>query len=316
MNATTVNPEVRAYLDAVRAHLADVPQRELDELADDLEGHLLEVAAEDDGTLEERLGPPEVYADELRATAGLPSRDAAERERLSRRAIEWFERSAVGHMIDVAAKSTTVHAVRTLVPELRPGWWVLRGYLVVWAAGILLYEGYYTNPFVPNLGSYAVGIATAVGAIVVSVALGRSTKTQPLARRFSWLVNAGMLAAGIAAVSNAGNVFQIQYVSESSGPEYLSHAGGATISNICPYSSNGTLLSGILLFDQDGRPIDDAAPVYSVEGYPIDPLQPQIANAYPRDFTGIERGRFYPYGPETALTCPPTLTGAPAEPGG
>jgi hypothetical protein len=58
--------DLAAYTAAVRARLADLPAAELDALA----AHLAEVAAESDQPLAERLGPPEVYAAELRAAFG------------------------------------------------------------------------------------------------------------------------------------------------------------------------------------------------------------------------------------------------------
>ena len=310
MSTSTANPEVRSYLEAVRARLADVPESDLEELLDDLEDHLIEVAAEDDGALEDRLGPPGVYAEELRATAGLPTRESVKKP-LSRRMLESFERSALGKSIDVIASSKTVRSIRALLPELRPGWWVLRGFLIVWAAGVLSYEGYYTNPFVPNLGSYAVGIAVAAGAIILSVALGRATRSHGRFRRFSLLVNVGIVITSIAAVTNAGNLFQIAYVAEEpyGGEGTLSHADGTPIANICPYAADGTPLSGVLLFDQDGRPIVDVAPAW-IDGFPIEP-QPAIPNAYPLPLTWQDPGTEQ----VTPLSCPRILkVPAPTQP--
>ncbi len=65
--------QVARHATAVRAAFADLagPDREL--LLEDLEDHLQEVAAEAGGPLSERLGRPEAYAAELRASAGLPA---------------------------------------------------------------------------------------------------------------------------------------------------------------------------------------------------------------------------------------------------
>src|SRR5687767_7085569 len=71
MTSTTVDLQVKTYIAAVAARLADLPQEERDDLMADLEQHLHEVAAEGDGTLTERLGTPESYAAELRTSAGL-----------------------------------------------------------------------------------------------------------------------------------------------------------------------------------------------------------------------------------------------------
>ena len=66
--STARQDEVREYAAAVRAALADVPA----DLLDDLEEHLAEVAADGEGSLASRLGPPADYARELRTAAGLP----------------------------------------------------------------------------------------------------------------------------------------------------------------------------------------------------------------------------------------------------
>ena len=72
MNATVaLPPEVAAYLDQVRAALADVPAEERDELLADIEISLLEGAADSSDPPEARLGPPERFAQELRAAAGI-----------------------------------------------------------------------------------------------------------------------------------------------------------------------------------------------------------------------------------------------------
>ena len=65
--------QVARYATAVRAAFADLPGPERELLLEDLEDHLQEVAAEAGGSLTERLGRPEAYATELRASAGLPA---------------------------------------------------------------------------------------------------------------------------------------------------------------------------------------------------------------------------------------------------
>lgn len=76
MNSTLTGP-VANYLAEVRAELSDLPPGELEDVLDDVSGHLTEVAAEfeDEPTAEalrERLGTPRQYADELRTAAGYP----------------------------------------------------------------------------------------------------------------------------------------------------------------------------------------------------------------------------------------------------
>ena len=67
----TTTAEVAAYTAAVRAALADL-SGDQQAVLDGLDEHIEEVAAEG-GNLVEVLGPPERYAAELRASAGLGS---------------------------------------------------------------------------------------------------------------------------------------------------------------------------------------------------------------------------------------------------
>lgn len=70
MNSDT-RLELDEYLARVRKALADLPADELAELMEDVEPHVTEVFGED-GSPVERLGTPEDYAAELRATGGYP----------------------------------------------------------------------------------------------------------------------------------------------------------------------------------------------------------------------------------------------------
>src|ERR1700682_69232 len=62
--------DIATYAASVRAALSDLPPEQSEILLEDLEDHLREVAAEAGGPLTERLGPPEQYAQELRAAYG------------------------------------------------------------------------------------------------------------------------------------------------------------------------------------------------------------------------------------------------------
>ena len=82
MNSTLTGP-VATYLAQIRAELTDLPPGELEDVLDDVTGHLTDVAAELDGeptaaALENRLGTPLQYADELRTAGALPWRDATQ----------------------------------------------------------------------------------------------------------------------------------------------------------------------------------------------------------------------------------------------
>ncbi len=128
-------------------------------------------------------------------------------------------------------------------------------------------------------------------------------------------MNVGILAASVAAVTNAGNLYEISYVAEESinYERTLSHADGTPIANVCPYAADGTPLSGVLLFDQEGRPIVDVSPAW-INGSAVERVQPAIPNAYPLALAWQDPGT----GQVTPLPCPtilkvpsPTQAGTP-----
>ena len=94
MNSTLTGP-VATYLAQVRAELSDLPPGELEDVLEDVSGHLTEVAAEFEqeptaAALDERLGSPRQYADELRTAAGYPPRtQTAESRGAGRNALRW-----------------------------------------------------------------------------------------------------------------------------------------------------------------------------------------------------------------------------------
>ena len=234
----------RPYLDAVRAALAGAPASTRDELLDDLAEHLAELAAEPGApSLAERLGAPDVYAADLLASAGIdvgpPTATAAEPpEPFAERVRRWWS-------------SRHVVAVRDFLPQLRPGWWVARGYLAVCALAAIGGEDAAVLPF-PSLaknGLLGAALALAV-AVPASVALGR--------RGGRWwnvvATGAGIVAAAITA--GAINDTQYVYTDVVGTTGVLVAPDGRVITNIWPYDGAGTPLDGVFLFDQDGLPID------------------------------------------------------------
>jgi HAAS domain-containing protein len=74
---STLTGAVATYLAQVRAELSDLPPGELEDVLEDVAGHLTEVAGEFEeeptaAALQERLGTPGQYAAELRTAAGYP----------------------------------------------------------------------------------------------------------------------------------------------------------------------------------------------------------------------------------------------------
>ncbi|MEU4192859.1 hypothetical protein AB0E69_13235 [Kribbella sp. NPDC026611] len=94
---STLTGAVAIYLAQVRAELSDLPPGELEDVLEDVGSHLTEVAGElgEDPSLtalQERLGTPRQYADELRSAAGYPPRPTpvnADNLDAGRKALRW-----------------------------------------------------------------------------------------------------------------------------------------------------------------------------------------------------------------------------------
>jgi hypothetical protein len=220
VNVTTA--DVDAYGTRVRAALADLPAADRDDLLADLEDHLAEVAAE--GPLDELLGTPEAYAAELRSSAGLPSGGATGPGR-------WQELTA----------QPWLRPTLDFLPELRPGWWVLRGVLVAWIASMW-----------PAAGLPAV-VALSVLLVPASVLLGRRSVADP---RLRW---AG-IAASVAAVVALLLFLALVGSADGSGveePYPASDTSGLSgVTNLYPYDKDGRPLTDVQLYDQDGNPVE------------------------------------------------------------
>lgn len=153
MTTSTIPEDVRAYLDAVRAGLGDLPSHERDDVMTDVEASVLESAEDSDVPVALRLGPPGRFAAELRAAAGLPPRadDAAAPEPVR------------PSLRELATRFTIAPWLR----ELAPLWWVARAVIVL---GILA-EATGTFDGNGNLPGEETRLLLPV-AVVVSVALG------------------------------------------------------------------------------------------------------------------------------------------------
>lgn len=285
MTATATSSEVTRYLDEVRALLADLPDDERDELLDDLAVHLQEVAAETGVPLEQAVGTPAAFAAELRASAGLGGQEraarngwVAARERLAQ----------VRHRVE---SSGPLRWVRALLPELVPGWWVLRGYLAVVILSVMGGEHHFPYLPVPTLfGSAVLGLAAVVGAVVASVKLGRRHRhgARP---RWATAVDVLVVFGALFAVGTMRDHIGPQYVFSEAAPTAsgaFSHPDGTPITNLFPYDEDGRLLDGVLLYDQDGRPV-----VIGDDGGYSDP-EPALETDHVLDANGAEVTNLYP----------------------
>lgn len=307
-------PEARAaaYLAEVRSHLGGLADDERDDLLDDLTAHVHQVAAEDERPLAESLGPPRDFARELLVAAGLSPDTPPDGPGLHERARAW-----AAARLEPARSHPWSRAVAEFLPELRPAWWVARGWLAVYGLTLVLGDGTTGSfPFPEAFNSWFLGgLLAAVGA-VLSVRLGRRTPRP----RGVWVLNA---AAILTVLFAAGDVQGTRVVYDfDGGPVYdvpasgwdLRHPDGTPITNIQPYGADGLPLEGVRLFDQAGRPISlgtthdamgmplyeeligaDGLPVTNV--YPARPAEPLVIRPEP--------------GPTTSLVPPPSIPALP-----
>jgi hypothetical protein len=287
---TTVDGDVARYAAAVRAAFADLPAADREALLEDIEDHLVEVAAETGGPLQERLGPPEAYAAELRAWAGLPASGARRRRGL--RASRLGRK--VERLVAAAAAHPAGRAIVEFLPQLRPAWWVLRGYLAVQLASVglsyLVVDNGLSFPLPTILGSQVLGLLAVGAAVAGSVALGRRGTATRRGRRLTIAANA---ALGLFALFLFGDVGATRYAAEAHLDQYTVSGAylepglrnnGHEVSNIFPFDAKGKPLQGIELYDQDGVPLvathEDNPELES--RLPLDANGNAIANRYPQ----------------------------------
>jgi hypothetical protein len=262
MTAPTTTPAAQAYLSEVEAELADLPADERAELLDDLSSHLLALEEEGDArSLTARLGSSAEYAAELRAAAGLPPRGKS-----GPRRIEW--RARVDHL----RQHRAVREVLDFAPQLRPAWWVLRGYLVVLLPSLRAINGTRDFPLPAVGGSHLLGLLTVLAAIAASVALGRRRLPRPLTVAVV-LVNLVLVVSAARVLDQARyrlTVYPAYGASAAPGRTFadspLVAQNGGPVTNILPYAADGTPLDGVLLFDQDGRPLQVGAQQWWADG--------------------------------------------------
>jgi len=263
MTTTTTEPTLdrRAadYLAAVRDHLSDLPPDERDDLLDDLESHVHEVAATTDGPLDDALGPPSSFAAELRASAGLAPAAGAPRPPLDR----------LRRRTDALRRHPWTRAVVDFLPELRPAWWVARGWLLVWLAAEATGGDSSWFPLPELWGNAFLGLIVTVPVVAWSVRLGRN----PAPPRWRWVVNACAVLGALVMVGGVGeadaaagyvtvdDLGQDRIVPNPAGAGASDFAilwwpDGSPITDLDAYGADGQPADGITLVDQDGRTLD------------------------------------------------------------
>lgn len=295
MNVSTA--EIDRYFAGVSAALADLPEQVRQELLEDLPDHLAEIAADDPASLDERLGPPPAYAAELRAAAGLdvtaPKRRANRLDAAVaalRPHLRTFDEQ-VGQLIGYD------RLVDFLV-QLRPAWWVLRGYLVALVVLNLFLGG---AGILPDSGDAGVtGWAVVLVAVGVSIRMGRRPPRLSRRIRPAWLTVGGvaLLAVGVGYMYfDDGDYYYTPPSYQDSGAVY---DGG---SEVYVYTPDGQPITNVRVYDRGGN----AVPI----GVPMGCDQPEYG--YTRERRGCIPRDEPTQGPEPSRSPEPTQGPQPTQ---
>lgn len=313
MNATdTLVEEARPYVAAVTERIAGLPAERRSELLDDLTHHLTELVAEADLPLADRLGAPEAFADEYLSSAGIepsiPHLQPQQRSIRQAGADAWHRVLAY----------PPLQACREFLPELRPAWWVARGYLLVAVWPALQNRAALPFPDVDLPGRKVTGTILGLLAAALSVKLARRRAQGQLARTSVVVVGLAAAAALVVAVT-AGDSndslgpYTEELASDMDGDVDVSFmpgsgtvisAEGEPITNLYVYDAEGNLLEGVYIVDQQGRPLATPAtfdPDLQTT-VPVDADGNLVVNQYPQ----LEERIFYSTDGSTELVRVPT----------
>lgn len=270
-NAVGPAPDLDAYMAAIRGQLLDLSEEEREDLLDDLRQHLQEVAAESEEPLVDRLGPPEGYAAELRATAALPVAPARRWQRAAKACDRLRQHAALATL-----KTEALHHPTT--------WWVVRGYLVALLFSIFTQQYGIGWPVPRFANSKILGLAMTAGLVWLSVRVGRAAQRTAAAR---WAGMGATLAIVLLALPASA---QIRFNAGMQAPidtgvawseNGLLDTDGNLVTNIYPYDAQGRPLSDVRLFDQHGNPIEIDADYDEESGGEIETSYPLGADGRP-----------------------------------
>jgi hypothetical protein len=250
------SPQIDAYLAAVREALGDLAEDERADLLAEVEASLVESVGESPGTSPlASLGPPEEFAAELRASAGLGEpTDARPASPGGLDALRALARSV--------AERPGARAAARVGRELAPAWWLVRGYLLVVAfASVTGARWSLEHPWLPHLPSARTSIVLIVAAVIVSLAAGlRLRGATPWVVAVMLAIDVVALLAVVPVERHARRGQAPTTIVEITAPAASTPGGGLVddgrpITNVYAYSRSGALLLDTLLYDQDGRQI-------------------------------------------------------------
>jgi hypothetical protein len=263
---TTIAPgDIRAFAEAVRSHLDDLPADDVDELLDGLEADLADQAAEADDQF--ALPDAAAYAAELRTAAGLPDRDDSVAPRRSLR-----ERLDA---LDAAASrwvrsNPAIAAVVAFFVSLRPVWWILRAVVLFFALVPLLdLPGPRRGDLLDHMLALRQPLAwLLLGALLLlSVQWGRGRWAPVRWLRVVRTVITVITAVAAPFVLSAAFLTLTSIVNASivdSGRDEWWQPGlsveGERVRNIFAYDAEGNPIERVQLFDQNGQPLTTVGP--------------------------------------------------------
>lgn len=306
-------PDVRAFVAAVRARLADLTEEEREELVGGLDADMGDLVAERGA---HALPDPATYAAELRAAAGFgPEAPARDRRGSRERVMAWLDRGSAtwGHWV-----ATGDHlGLPAFAQTLRPVWWVLRALCATVLVHLLV-------GLVNGLG------VLALVAIVISVQIGRGAwwPGTVVHRSLFWravLIGLNLLAVLVLpvvlavaeralAVGPSAGAGSAVYHDDRSG-EPLTFRG-EQVRNVYPYDAQGRPLTGIQLVDDNGARLTVARDMYDETAVAPKVLAPwmngrtELYSVFPLPERAMDPETGAPVG-EPSLQAPPFASLSP-----
>lgn len=265
MNATTLPAEILAFAAAVRAALSDLPADEVEELTEGLEADLAEAYAED---LARELPDPADYAAELRGAAGLPTPEDPVRGGRMREITTGFV--GIGRDLERnLRRSPAMASTLDFLATLRPAWWIVRGWLAYQVICHVVFGVWKTDVLPEDLARWVLLVVLVAGSVTLGLRSWPRWVLVPvvLGNTFAALVLLPILAnvtTGAELQQAYDNPPAYEYdVYDDAG--YGGDGGGLwsnglEVTNIFAYDAKGKAISGVQLFDQDGKPLTTALP--------------------------------------------------------
>ncbi|MCW2780050.1 MAG: hypothetical protein JWR35_499 [Marmoricola sp.] len=263
-NMLEARPEIAEFMTQVRARLADLDPEEQRELTDGLEADLTDLVAEHGSGA---LGDPQDYARELRTAAGLdPVTGKVREHRPIGESIDGFLDAA--HDRWDRAFAMLPGSPSEFVKAIQPVWWIARAWLAVELVDV--YFGRSPHTPVPSIHGPLIGATLVLAAAIVSVQLGRQKLWPASLVQGSVVARLVLLGLNLTAVvltptvlsqfpasgQTVENHFYYQSTESTTIAPSTLISGDKGVTNVFPYDAQGHPLTGVQLFDQDGRPLD------------------------------------------------------------